>query len=69
MEAANPWTMLLRTFLPWANAGQVPDHRNQEDRQEQDEHTEHAQQATEATGHEADAAESNLSVPEDDDLD
>lgn len=31
VEAANPWAMLLRTFLPWVNAGQVPDYDQQED--------------------------------------
>lgn len=31
LEAANPWAMLLRTILPWINAGQVPDYDQQED--------------------------------------
>lgn len=31
VEAANPWAMLLRTFLPWINAGQVPDYDQQDD--------------------------------------
>ena len=30
IEGANPWAMLLRTFLPWVNAGQVPDYQQQE---------------------------------------
>ena len=68
MEAANPWAMLLRTFLPWVHAGQVPDYSNQENRQEVDEHTEEAQPTT-AIEHGADAAESSLSLREDDDLD
>ena len=31
IEAANPWAMLLRTFLPWVNAGQVPNYDQHED--------------------------------------
>lgn len=31
VEAANPWAMLLRTILPWINAGQVPDYDQQHD--------------------------------------
>lgn len=31
LEAANPWAMLLRTFLPWINAGQVPDYDQQQE--------------------------------------
>ena len=30
LEAGNPWAMLLRTFLPWVNAGRVPNY-DQED--------------------------------------
>ena len=31
LQAANPCTVLLRTFLPWINAGQVPDYERQHD--------------------------------------
>ena len=31
LQAANPWAMLLRTFLPWINAGQVPDYDQQQE--------------------------------------
>ena len=31
MEAANPWAMLLRTFLPWVNAGRVPDYGHEDE--------------------------------------
>ena len=37
LEAANPWAMLLRTFLPWINAGQVPDYDQQQDEEAEDE--------------------------------
>lgn len=57
IEAANPWAMLLRTFLPWVNAGQVPDYINQEE----DEEGAHDQ--------EADGTEHDIIPPEEDDLD
>ena len=31
LEAANPWAMLLRTLMPWINAGQAPDYDQQDD--------------------------------------
>lgn len=34
LEAVNPWAMLLRTFLPWINAGQVPDYQQQDEEAE-----------------------------------
>ncbi|DBA78426.1 hypothetical protein WJX79_008278 [Trebouxia sp. C0005] len=57
IEAANPWAMLLRTFLPWVNAGQVPDYINPEEEEE----AEHYQ--------EADGTEHDVTTPEEDDLD
>ncbi len=57
IEAANPWGMLLRTFLPWVNAGQVPDYVNQQEEEE-------AVHDQEAEGTEHDGA-----IPEEDDLD
>ncbi len=49
--------MLLRTFLPWVNAGQVPDYNNQEEEEE----AEHDQ--------EAEDTEHDVITPEEDDLD
>lgn len=49
--------MLLRTFLPWVNAGQVPDYINPEEEEE----AEHYQ--------EADGTEHDVTTPEEDDLD
>jgi len=49
--------MLLRTFLPWVNAGQVPDYVNQQEEEE-------AVHDQEAEGTEHDGA-----IPEEDDLD
>ena len=46
--------MLLRTFLPWVNAGQVPDYINQEEEEE----AEHDQ--------EAEGTEHDMITPEDD---
>ena len=55
--AANPWAMLLRTFLPWINAGQVPDY----DQQQEDGRDDSQNRLAEASGAEGE--------PEEDDLD
>ena len=26
MQGLNPWAMVLRTFMPWVNAGAAPDY-------------------------------------------
>ncbi|KAL3147449.1 hypothetical protein ABBQ38_014508 [Trebouxia sp. C0009 RCD-2024] len=36
LDAANPWAMLLRTLLPWINAGQAPDYDQQDDGESDD---------------------------------
>ncbi|KAL3162159.1 hypothetical protein ABBQ32_009867 [Trebouxia sp. C0010 RCD-2024] len=36
LEAANPWAMLLRTLMPWINAGQAPDYDQQDDGESED---------------------------------
>lgn len=38
LQAANPWAMLLRTFLPWINAGQAPDYNQQQEDGRDDSH-------------------------------
>lgn len=62
MEAANPWAMLLRTFLPWVNAGQIPDYNHQDE----DGRAEDDESAADAG---AEVAEDGNQAHEEDDLD
>ena len=77
LEAANPWAMLLRTLLPWINAGQVPDYDQQEDEagpegRRDNPESRLAAGAVEAGGGvmgEADGADAAADEEEEDDLD
>ena len=30
MQGLNPWAMVLRTFMPWVNAGAAPDYAQED---------------------------------------
>lgn len=69
LEAANPWAMLIRTFLPWVNAGQMPDY-DEEAEGSEDGRDESQQDESQNAEAEADQDETGAAAAdEDDDLD
>ena len=60
LQADNPWAMLLQTFLPWVNIGQVPDYSQQEDPSGPNSTASPENEAQQAADREADREEDDL---------